>query len=253
MYKCLNSSAITSARLSSKRWRRLWAKPITYASGPPTTRVTTTVMRVSPVTSISCRTSSSTRASVRPPERRGHWDRAAGGPPTLLLLGRLGGFSCLWRGFYSRDALEGGGQQPPRLSVGLALGVQLLPEVLDLAGEGVDQGVRPVDRSANARSCPVADGLRPVGGFAGGGFAEDDVDRPAFPDGVQGAALDTAPHSFSGDAKDFRSLSHGQPPPGRLRPSARSVTLSHTPMLGPYRTPRKPSEGPSSASGRVTS
>jgi hypothetical protein len=46
--------------------------------------------------------------------------------PTLLLIGRLGRFSVVWRGFYGRYALQRGHEQPTGFGVGLALGFELV-------------------------------------------------------------------------------------------------------------------------------
>src|SRR5215203_2265747 len=57
---------------------------------------------------------------------------------TLLLLDRLGSFWRLCGGFYDRDPLEGGGQEPPCLGVALALGLQLISEIVHLAAQGLE-------------------------------------------------------------------------------------------------------------------
>jgi len=60
--------------------------------------------------------------------------------------------------------------------VSLALGVQLLPEVLNLAGQGLDKSLRPVGCRLIALSRPAFVRSRPVGRPIGS--IEDDVDRP---------------------------------------------------------------------------
>jgi hypothetical protein len=58
--------------------------------------------------------------------------------PALLLIDRLGGF---WRSSWCfnlwRDPLECGHEQPPSFGVGLALGVELLPERGDKRGGAI--------------------------------------------------------------------------------------------------------------------
>src|SRR5918995_4180255 len=57
--------------------------------------------------------------------------------PLRRLLDRLRGFWRLCGCFYGRDPLQGGGQQPTGLSVGLALGLQLLPKCGDKLGGAI--------------------------------------------------------------------------------------------------------------------
>jgi hypothetical protein len=68
-----------------------------------------------------------TSGTVRPPEPL---LKRSGTHPTLLLLGRLGVFWRLLRGFYGRDSLYQPGDDAPRFGMGLALGFELALDVV---------------------------------------------------------------------------------------------------------------------------
>jgi hypothetical protein len=81
----------------------------------------------------------------------------AGLCPLPLLLGSLRRFSrLLWRFYLRRDPLQGGHEQAPGFGVGLALGFELLPEVLDTAAHLRYEWPRLTVLSL---SCRVLDGV----------------------------------------------------------------------------------------------
>ena len=79
--------------------------------------------------------------------------------PALLLVGRLGRLRGFLRGFYGRDPLHQPGDDPTGFGVGLALGFELLPEVIDatahLGYECVGLRLRPVGVLVGVLSWPA--------------------------------------------------------------------------------------------------
>jgi hypothetical protein len=151
------------------------------------------------------------------------WGIGAGLAPTLLLLGRLGGFSRLWRGFYGRDPRGEGCDDTPVLPVGFLQGSDA---ILQLG----DKEVRTVVRSVAGRTWLV--GSRTVAQL----LVEQDVDAPTFPFYRERAATNATPHGLGTDPQYFGSLGHGRTALGRR------TVLSHATMLYPSEASRKPLE-----------